>query len=432
MDKDKLIEELNKNRQYDLADVISDMTPNDVANYIAANKAYFTKVYNSDDLEQMPLFRKALYDDLKTGIVDYDKEFGKDWYKEYGQIPVDQIKYVAQKQGVDWKDLTNKMGQEATKRLRYDIAHDGSLSGYITEFVAPRSLEAVERGESPTGTDIGLDIGQNVLYAAPWARVAAPLAKYGTVGRILQGTAGNAVTPTITEAADAIAYDDPDNPRSEFSKADVATGTAVNLTTPWLIRGALLGAGKLLTGKGRDIANKYMQFGTQRTTKEDIPRLLSDAAHESEQRQVKNTVTKLMPNSSELIDIADAEVYNQAKEELRGKVLYKLQQGKHSKSYFTNEELKLIATDPEIRNLVNTKDLPSNSQLRIEEEIKNYLTNQAGTGWFAQESPWTRVPIVGSRINRMVKEAEIQDSIDNERAQILNDLRARNMLHLYR
>lgn len=432
MDKDKLIEELNKNKQYDLADVISDMTPVDVANYIAANKAYFTKVYNSDDLKQMPLFRKALYDDLKTGIVDYDKEFGKDWYKEYGQIPVDQIKYVAQKQGVDWKDLTTKMGQEATKRLRYDIAHDGSLGGLITEFAAPRSVEAVERGESPSGTDIGLDIGQNIAYAAPWARATAPLAKYGLVGRIIQGTAGNAVTPTITEAADAIAYDDPDNPRSKFSTGDVATGTAVNLTTPWLIRGALLGTGKLLTGKGRELANKYMQFGTQRTTKEDIPRLLSDAAHESEQRQVKNTVTKLMPNSSELIDIADAEVYNQAKEELRGKVLYKLQLGKHAKSDFTDEELKLIATDPEIRNLVNTKDLPSSRQLRIEEEIKNYLTNQAGTGWFAQESPWTRVPIVGSRINRMVKEAEIQDSIDNERARILDDLRTRNMLHLYR
>ena len=432
MNKDKLIEELIKNKQYDLADVISDMTPIDIANYIAANKAYFTKTYNSDDLEQMPLFRKALYDDLKTGIVDYDKEFGKDWYKEYGQIPVDQIKYVAEKQGVDWKDLNNKMGQEATKRLRYDIAHDGSLSGLITEFVAPRSVEAVERGESPSGKDIGLDVGQNILYAAPWARATAPLAKYGLVGRIIQGTAGNAVTPAITEVADDIAYDDPDNPRSKFSTGDVATGTAVNLTTPWLIRGALMGTGKLLTGKGRELANKYMQFGTQRTTKEDIPRLLSDAAHESEQRQVKNTVTKLMPNSSELIDIADAEVYNQAKEELRGKVLYKLQLGKHAKSDFTSDELKLIASDPEIRNLVNTKDLPSSRQLRIEEEIKNYLTNQAGTGWFAQESPWMRIPIVGSRINRTVKEAEIQDSIDNERARILDDLRARNMLHLYK
>ena len=80
--KDKIIKELVDNEQYDLADRISDIeTDVDVANYLSANRGYYSKMYTTPDLELMPEFRKALYSDLKTGIVDYDKEFGEDWYK---------------------------------------------------------------------------------------------------------------------------------------------------------------------------------------------------------------------------------------------------------------------------------------------------------------------------------------------------------------
>lgn len=446
MNKDKLIEELIKNKQYDLADVISEMTPVDVANYIAANKAYFTKIYNSDDLEQMPLFRKAIYDDLKTGRVDYDKEFGKDWYKEYAQIPVDQIKFVAEKQGVDWKDLNNKMGAEATKRLRHDIAHDGTISGFITNMVAPRSVEAVERGESPSETDIGLDIGQNILYAAPWAKVASPLVKYGLVGRVAQGTAGNALTPAIMETADYAAYDDPKNPRSKWSGTDVATETAVNMTTPWLIRNILKSAGKFGTGKASEFVNDWSKFGdANQTTRQNITKELdnirlkehvkNEAANMGDYMEKPNMMARansLNYSQKDLNRLAMADkLSNFAKElEIERKTKGAI---KHTMT-FTDDEIKFIAADPELSKFlnmdVNFPELLSNVDVAAQEGTKNWITNEAGGLFYDQQSPWTRIPVVGTRIDQKFKEEAKEDSTAAIKDSILTDLRMRHMLHL--
>lgn len=442
MDKDKLIEELNKNKQYDLADVISDMTLVDAANYIAANKAYFTKVYNSDDLEQMPLFRKALYDNLKTGKVDYDKEFGSDWYKQYGQIPVDQIKYVAEKQGVDWKDLIKKMETEATERLRHDIAHDGTISGFITNMVAPRSVEAVERGESPSLTDATLDVGQNILYAAPWAKVASPLVKYGLLGRAVQGAAGNAVTPILTETADYIAYDDPKNPRSQFSKSDIATESMINATTPWILRNVLRTAGKFGTGKASEVINKWSRFGdSERPTREGIMAGISKETEEAYKPTVKAEVADLLGESATIAQKAEAEAYKKIAnyQEIKQKVMTKLDLYNIMPDYklkFSKEELELLYKDPDLQKYLGIdtglKGFPSKARIANEESIKNWLTNQSGGMFYDQQSPWTRIPYVGSRIDQYRKEEAKQDSIRAEEERILNDLRMRNMLHLDR
>lgn len=442
MDNKKLVEELIKNEQYDLADVIDGMTAVDAANYIAANKAYFTKIYNSDDLEQMPLFRKALYDNLKTGKVDYDKEFGADWYKQYGQIPVDQIKYVAEKQGIDWKDLTKNMETEATRKLRYDIAHDGTISGFITNMVAPRSVEAVERGESPSLADATLDVGQNILYAAPWAKVASPLVKYGLLGRTVQGAAGNALTPAIMEVADDIAYDDPKNPRSDFSKSDVATETAINATTPWLLRNVLKSAGKYGTGKAAEFVNKWAKFGdSERPTREGIMAGINKETREAYKPTVKAEVSDLLGESATIAQKAEAEAYKKIAnyQEIKQKVMTKLDLYNTIPDYklkFSKEELEMLYKDPDLQKYLGIdtglKGFPSKAQLANEESVKNWLTNQSGGMFYDQQSPWTRIPIFGSRIDQYLKEEAKQDSARAEEERILNDLRMRNMLHLGR
>lgn len=439
---DKLVQELIDNEQYDLADVIADMTPVDAANYIAANKAYFTKVYNSDDLEQMPLFRKTLYDNLKTGKVDYDKEFGSDWYKQYGQIPVDQIKYVAEKQGVDWKDLIKKMETEATERLRHDIAHDGTISGFITNMVAPRSVEAVERGESPSLTDATLDVGQNILYAAPWAKVASPLVKYGLLGRAVQGAAGNAVTPILTETADYIAYDDPKNPRSQFSKSDIATESMINATTPWILRNVLRTAGKFGTGKASEVINKWSRFGdSERPTREGIMAGISKETEETFRPTVKAEVADLLGESATIARKAEAEAYKKIAnyQEIKQKVMTKLDLYNTMPNYkleFSKEELELLYKDPDLQKYLGIdtglKGFPSKARLANEESIKNWLTNQSGGVFYDQQSPWTRIPYVGPRIDQYRKEEAKQDSIRTQEERILNDLRMRHMLHLDR
>ncbi len=423
--KDKIVKELLKNKQYDLANMIDTIESDvDVANYISSNRGYFTKAYTTPDLELMPEFRKILYSDLKTGEVDLDKEFGSDWYKDYEQIPSDQIKFVADKQGVTYGKLVNEMGKQATEKRRQDIAKDGSLSGYITEFVAPRSVEAIERGESPSISDAFLDIGQNVAYAVPWGRISAPLARLGFAGKLGQGTIGNAATPLIMESADAIAYDD--STRGKWKLGDVITESTVNATTPWLLRGAMMGAGKLTTGKGRDLVNKWMQLGTDRTTKEDVPGLLTELNNNQFRKDVANTIAEKYPNTVSLIRQADAAAYNKESAALRESVINKLdtyqQMPFTGKPNFTQEELKLIATDPEIRKLVDTDILPTNRQLRTEEEIKNYLTNQAGTYWYDEESPWTRVPVVGTRIDKYIKDKDKEEQSQAKRDSILLDV----------
>lgn len=423
--KDKILDELYKNNYAELYDIIDQMDSDvDVANYIASGKGYYTKMMSNKDLEGMPEFRKTLYSDLKTGEVDLNKEFGDNWYNEFESIPADEIKFVADKQGVSYNKLVNDMYKQATEKRRQDIARDGSLAGYVTEFVAPRSVEAIERGESPSISDALLDIGQNVAYAAPWGRISAPLARLGLAGRVGQGTIGNAATPLIMESADALAYDD--DARGEWKLGDVITESTVNATTPWLLRGAIMGAGRLSTGKGRDLANKWMQYGTSRTTKEDVPDLLTELHNNQLRKDISNFVAEKYPNTVSLIRRADAAAYNKESAALRESVINKLdtyqQMPYTGEPKFTQEELKLIATDPEIRKLVDTDILPTNRQLRTEEEIKNYLTNQAGTYWYDEESPYTRIPVVGTRIDKYIKDKEKEEQSQAKRDSILLDV----------
>lgn len=423
--KDKILDELYKNNYAELYDIIDQMESDvDVANYISSGKGYYSKMMSNKDLEGMPEFRKTLYSDLKTGEVDLNKEFGDNWYNEFESIPSDQIKFVADKQGVSYGKLLNDMAKQATEKRRQDIAKDGSLSGYITEFVAPRSVEAIERGESPSVSDAFLDIGQNVAYAVPWGRISAPLARLGFAGKLGQGTIGNAATPLIMESADALVYDD--STRGKWKLGDVITESTVNATTPWLLRGAMMGAGKLTTGKGRDLVNKWMQLGTDRTTKEDVPDLLTELHNKQFIKDMANVKAEKYPNTVSLIRRADAAAYNKEAAALRESVINKLdtyqQMPYTGEPKFTQEELKLIATDPEIRKLVDTDILPTNRQLRTEEEIKNYLTNQAGTYWYDEESPWTRVPVVGTRIDKYIKDKEKEEQSQAKRDSILLDV----------
>lgn len=440
--KDKIIKELVDNEQYDLADRISDIeTDVDVANYLSANRGYYSKMYTTPDLELMPEFRKALYSDLKTGIVDYDKEFGEDWYKHYEDIPSDQIKFVADKQGVSYKDLVHKMSEEATKRLRHDIVHDGTVGGFITRLAAPRSTEAIERGESPSVQDAVLDAGQNILYAMPWATSTAPiLARLGTAGKVAQGVVGNALTPAIMETADYLTYDDPKNPRSEWNEGDVLTESMVNASTPWILRGLLKGAGRLTTGKGSELVNKWEQFGTQRPVREEMGQQLTEDMNKGFLRDARNDVTKELGESTSLRRRADAAVYNAEEQKKINSILNKFDLYYNTKlpGYkldFTPEELALIRKDPTLSKYLDIdkgfKDMPSRDQLKWEEEVKNYLTNEFGGQWYEEpsQSPWTRIPMAGPMIDKYLQEQEKERTKQAVKDSILYELMQKNLLH---
>lgn len=435
--KDKIIKELIDNEQYDLADVIDRIEDDvDVANYLSSGRGYYTKMYTTPDLEAMPEFRNALYSDLKTGEVDLNKEFGEDWYKNYEQIPSDQIKFVADKQGVSYNKLVNAMAEQATKQRRKDIANDGSAAGYVTKFVAPRAVEAVERGESPSGKDVVLDVAENAAYAAPWATVFKPFARLGAAGRIAQGTAGNALTPTIMETADAIAYDD-SNPRGNFSPTDVATQTAVNATTPLVLRSLLRGAGRFVNNN-KFAKNVDDYASVDRQTRNDVTselrNLQKEALTKAELAKSANSYSNppLKARADKLLysdkDVAKKDVLNKLNDYAKELEVYKKTSIKPSTT-FTDEEVKLIATDPELQKFiymdVNYPQLPSVADLAKEEAIKNYLTNQFGTYWYDEQSPWTRIPVAGQAINKYFKDKEESAKRKATESRILDTLRAK-------
>lgn len=268
--KDKVLKELHESNYTDLYDQINQIDNDvDVANYINSSKKYFTQTMSDKDLEGMPTFSQALFGELKTGKVDYDKEFGKDWYNRYEEIPYQEIKFVADKQGVSPNELINKMGQEATKLRRQDISlgKDGDkldrAAGFVTNMVFPRGTEAVARGEEPTTKDYVGDIGQNLLYATPWGGVARGLGATSKVGgALIRGAASNATSPLASEVYDTAVYDE-ENPRGNFSVGDVAGGAATNLITPAILRGTVSRAGRIIPS-----ASKFNEFGTGQTAKE--------------------------------------------------------------------------------------------------------------------------------------------------------------------
>lgn len=268
--KDKVLDELYKNNYRDLYNQIDQIDNDvDVANYINSSKKYFTQNMSSKDLDGMPTFSQALFGELKTGKVDYDKEFGKDWYNRYEEIPYQEIKFVADKQGVNPAELVNKMSEEATKLRRQDIAlgKDGDkldrVAGFVTNMVFPRSTEAVARGEEPSREDYIGDVGQNILYATPWGGIARGLGATSKVGgALIRGVASNVTAPLSTEVYDTAVYDK-DNPRGNFSVGDVAGGTLTNIVTPELLRFGASRAGRYIP-----YFNKFNEFGGGQTAKE--------------------------------------------------------------------------------------------------------------------------------------------------------------------
>lgn len=106
------------------------------------------------------------------------------------------------------------------------------LPSIVTRMAYPRASEAVMRGDDIQAKDLGLDVAEQALYTVtPGGRIAqaAKLGeKAGALGKMGAVAADIASNPAIMETADAIAYDDPNNARSEFNPADVAIGAGIN------------------------------------------------------------------------------------------------------------------------------------------------------------------------------------------------------------
>ena len=126
----------------------------------------------------------------------------------------------------DVRDIQTRKDRE--KQLEDEF---GIVGSNAVKLLYPRMTEKVLQGQDIEGKDLGLDMGEQLLYAFnPAERLlgAGAVAKWG----------GALANPLIMETADAIAYRGEDTDRAKFSPVDVGVGTLINR-----------GMGKLATDK---------------------------------------------------------------------------------------------------------------------------------------------------------------------------------------
>ena len=230
-------------------------------------------------------------DEGGANVIDQRK---KEFWINNPNLDDAKIEAVAKANGITKQELYKRIQDETTKETRRQIAKGeeyggwfdspkafgSNLAGAITGLVFPRSVEKVEAGEDVKPEDVGLDIGENLMYTLNPVSAGAGLGlralgrfapraaeKVGSVGfkiaktgvrNLNIGTGLNAfANPLLFETADAIIYDE--GPRAKFNTTDVIAGGVTNLVVPTFIRSQLMRAGRIGGVKGGRADTKALE-----------------------------------------------------------------------------------------------------------------------------------------------------------------------------
>lgn len=232
-----------------LYDAVKDMSDEDFKEYMYSSRKYFK--------ENMPIavdkiegFQQYVSEEPSWGAqnIDYKKVTGsEDALDKFNDYDMKDFEYFGSKVGMTGKEFMQQMAKDKTELDRYRIAHGEdaggwfdsptafahNLGGAFMNVLAPRTQEAISRGEEPTMKDYALDIGLDAAQAIPVGKLAKVPAGAKMFG--IRNVLANAAVPTVGETADAIAYGD-ENPRGNFDPIDVAKGTAVNIMMPRFLK----------------------------------------------------------------------------------------------------------------------------------------------------------------------------------------------------
>ena len=303
--------EFTDDRLADLYQAVEGMSDTDFKEYMYANRAYFDQNMSAA-VDAIPEFRNliSVEPDYGTKPINYKEVTGSpDALDRFNEYNMNDMKAFGAKVGMTGNEFLNRMAQDKIKHDRERIAHgEGSggwfdsprafaenlLGGVTMNLLAPRTQEAIARGEDPQAKDYINDLAQDVLYAMPWGKLTTA-AKTGDVIKAAQNAkkftarnwarradralakqvpelnnptiktkikdaaldaSKNAITPTIMELMDYGAYgaysDDPEeNIRGKLNPIDIIAGTGVNWKAGKLIEPRiekLIGAGKTAGG----------------------------------------------------------------------------------------------------------------------------------------------------------------------------------------
>lgn len=186
-------------------------------------------------------------------------------YKDgWMSIPTKDFVLMAKNAGLEPKELIRYLGDRQRVRDRENVVEgidpvtgeinmkDWLQSAYMG-IMAPRQKEALKRGEDPSWKDQLLDAGEIVVSSIPvgggTSMVASKVLGKGVKGlgssighqavKGIKAATDATIAPLATEVADALAYDDPTNPRSTFNPYDVTVGSLTNAAAPWMLRTGL-------------------------------------------------------------------------------------------------------------------------------------------------------------------------------------------------
>lgn len=206
--------------------------------------------------------------------------------------------------------------------------------------LAPRTYEAYSRREDPSIKDYGLDAIEGLAYTVNPAGRAAQAglqgSKYAARAGGLALAANALANPLVMEGLDAMAYNDPNNPRSKFSGGDVAMGTGINIgvgkAAPAMIKKLVSPVEKSRAQAAKEVAKQSVPTYDKRT-------ISVDGAEMS--RRDANEVSRFLKD-----EIRRKEVQNMSSEDLRLK-LDKINMAKKQESAIAKEaknEVKDAAT----------------------------------------------------------------------------------------
>lgn len=235
-------------------------------------------------------------DEGGANVLDQRKE---EYWPTNPNLDDAKIEAIAKANGITKQELYKRLQEETNKETRRQIA-EGETTGDLSEKIGalalglafPRGIEAVKEGRDITSKDVGLDIGENLMYTMnPATRAGqlglralgrfAPAAaeKAGTIGSKVAGaglknftigTGLNAFSnPILFETADAILYDQ--GPRANFNTTDVIAGGVTNLVAPTFIRSQLMRAGRIGGVKGGRTDTKALETAFGDSEKIKVP-----------------------------------------------------------------------------------------------------------------------------------------------------------------
>lgn len=252
-------------RMYDELEGLSD---EEAKKYLYVNKPTFDK--NPAFMDYLPDAAKYVSKepDWIAKDIDYKKVTGSDdplSDEKFNSYTMKDIENFGKEVGMSGRDFLKKMTEDKIAYDRHKIAHgedEGgwfespksfakNLGGAFMNVMAPRTQEAIERGEEPSLKDYALDIGQDVAETLPMGKIAK--------GKKAANFLLNFAVPAASETADVIAYDE-DNSRGNASLADVMIGGSINYATPRLFN--KIGVNMDNVGKTAGIPIKWLKDKT--------------------------------------------------------------------------------------------------------------------------------------------------------------------------